>query len=306
MLVMTTGRKVCVNRLSFRPDGQALVAATEAGVFLWSAIADGAKARSLPSPSFIHDARFAGRWIVTALYDLCRIDPEPIELRHAPLWYSEETKFDVSPDGAHVVVAQPVRTDNVLHMRVAMWHTDAIGSKLPAWQFDRPGYDAYAPQFLPDGQRFVRVDRAGSRVNPRTALRVTTHDAETGAPLAEVVVATVAAYETCISADVRWLALRGTTQIDVSPLHPDYGKACVLKSDGRKYFTGFAFHPNGRFLAATNNDNTVKLFDVTTGTEIRTFTWQLGRMRCVCFSADGTLAAAGSDKGQVVVWDVDV
>jgi WD40 repeat protein len=80
----------------------------------------------------------------------------------------------------------------------------------------------------------------------------------------------------------------------------------IVRNDTRKHFTGIAFHPSRRYLAATSNDETVKLYDTTTWEVARTFTWDIGRMRSVAFSPDGTLAAAGSDKGKVVVWDVDV
>lgn len=79
-----------------------------------------------------------------------------------------------------------------------------------------------------------------------------------------------------------------------------------VPNDNRKHFTGIAFHPSGRYLAATSNDATVKLYDTTTWEVARTFTWDIGRMRSIAFSPDGTLAAAGSDTGKVVVWDVDV
>jgi WD40 repeat protein len=78
------------------------------------------------------------------------------------------------------------------------------------------------------------------------------------------------------------------------------------KNDGRKHFTGIAFHPSGKYLAATSNDETVKLYDTATWEVAHTFTWKVGRMRSIAFSPDGALAAAGADKGQVVVWDVDV
>ena len=79
-----------------------------------------------------------------------------------------------------------------------------------------------------------------------------------------------------------------------------------LKNDNRKHFTGIAFHPSGRYLAATSNDSTVKLYDTATWELARTFAWDVGRMRSIAFSPDGTLAAAGSDTGKVVVWDVDL
>jgi WD40 repeat protein len=69
--------------------------------------------------------------------------------------------------------------------------------------------------------------------------------------------------------------------------------------------TALAFHPSGRYLAAASNDETIKLYDTHTWGLVNTFTWQIGRMRSVAFSPDGTLAAAGSDTGRVVVWDFD-
>ncbi len=50
----------------------------------------------------------------------------------------------------------------------------------------------------------------------------------------------------------------------------------------------------------------MKLYDTSNWALATTFTWEVGRMRSVAFSADGLLAAAGSDSGRVVVWDVDV
>jgi len=76
--------------------------------------------------------------------------------------------------------------------------------------------------------------------------------------------------------------------------------------NGKLHFTALAFHPSGRYLAATSNDQTVKLYDTQSWELSKTFTWDIGRMRSIAFSPDGMLAAAGSDTGKVVVWDVDL
>ena len=80
----------------------------------------------------------------------------------------------------------------------------------------------------------------------------------------------------------------------------------VIRNDKQRDFTGAAFHPSGRYLATTSTDETVKLYDTTTWDVARTFTWKVGKMRSIAFSPDGALAAAGSDRGKVVVWDVDL
>jgi WD40 repeat protein len=79
-----------------------------------------------------------------------------------------------------------------------------------------------------------------------------------------------------------------------------------VTSPGRLAFTGTAFHPSGKYLAVTSNDATVYLYDTRTWSVLQTFAWEIGRLRCVAFSADGCLAAAGNDRGQIVVWDVDL
>ncbi len=66
-----------------------------------------------------------------------------------------------------------------------------------------------------------------------------------------------------------------------------------------------AFHPNGALLAAVGDDHLVTLYDTATWAVVRTFAWKIGRLRAVCFSADGTRAAALGASGKVMVWDVD-
>lgn len=90
------------------------------------------------------------------------------------------------------------------------------------------------------------------------------------------------------------------------PTTPDFRPVRRIDNTDGRIFTSLAFHPSGRFLAATSNDSTVKLYDTSNWALATTYSWDVGRMRSVAFSPDGTLAATGSDTGRVVVWDVDV
>lgn len=80
----------------------------------------------------------------------------------------------------------------------------------------------------------------------------------------------------------------------------------TVANNGRKHFTGIAFHPSGQYLATTSNDATVKVYDTQTWRMVKAYDWEIGRLRCIAFSSDGTLAAAGSDAGKVIIWDVDL
>ena len=66
---------------------------------------------------------------------------------------------------------------------------------------------------------------------------------------------------------------------------------------------GVAFSPDGRLLASSGDDKTVRLWDPATGKRRRTLTGHTGRIWGVAFSPDGqTLASVGVDE-TVRLWD---
>ena len=58
-------------------------------------------------------------------------------------------------------------------------------------------------------------------------------------------------------------------------------------------------------MFATCNDETVREYDAITLQELRAYAWKVGKLRCVAVAPDGLTAAAGSDTGKVVVWDLE-
>lgn len=74
---------------------------------------------------------------------------------------------------------------------------------------------------------------------------------------------------------------------------------------GRKHCTGLAFHPSGAYVLAAGNDGTVRRLDAATWKALATYAWRAGKARSVAVSPDGLLAAAGTDQGKIVVWDLD-
>ena len=67
-----------------------------------------------------------------------------------------------------------------------------------------------------------------------------------------------------------------------------------------------SFSPDGTTACfrGESSDDTVKLWDVATRTNIATLQGHTGRCHSVSFSPDGTLLASGSDDGTVKLWDV--
>ncbi len=78
----------------------------------------------------------------------------------------------------------------------------------------------------------------------------------------------------------------------------------ILKNERYRAVTAVAFSPDGKTLANGSGDNTIKLWDVATGTELRVFKGHTSAVASVAFSPGGKILASGSADNTVKLWDV--
>jgi WD40 repeat protein len=79
-----------------------------------------------------------------------------------------------------------------------------------------------------------------------------------------------------------------------------------LSAPGRAYFQGLAMHPSGGLLVTVSGDGQARYWNPVDLSLVRTLKWGVGKLRAVGINQDGTLAAAGGEKGQVIIWDMEV
>lgn len=64
-----------------------------------------------------------------------------------------------------------------------------------------------------------------------------------------------------------------------------------------------AASPDGKRLTTGSEDNTAKVWDLTTGAELLTLAGHTKAVTCAAFSPDGKLLATGSDDNTAIIWD---
>jgi WD40 repeat protein len=299
------GKSGQVTALVFSPDGKTLAAGTYCRLDLWDVAAGTVNGMEMV---------FWG-----ALPDSLKFDPEGrrvllgvgfngglrlIDVRTGDV--DEAGKFDsnalaVSPTGRVLV------TGGVAGGRVGAYDLTAKGLGPRKWAKSLSPDLIGGLDFYPDGKQFATVE---AKYVDDTLTDWCAWVRVRAAGDGRVVQAAECGYHQCgmlrVSPDGQWIAFAaGKFLILHEGVH--ITRFVKIANPGKKPITGLAFHSSGRYLATTGGDSTVRLHDRDAGWAVtKTFDWNIGKLKSVAFSPDGTLGAAGGEKGQVVVWDVDV
>jgi WD40 repeat protein len=219
----------------------------------------------------------------------------------------------VTPDGFAVLVSYRISNKGGTHWtRLDRRPLSDPRPKAATWSVTIPRVIWDDALFLPDGRTALILERGQDPERTRwdgrqrQELFLVARELTTGRELWTSAPSDEGPCSTILSSDGRLVAARNARSLAVWRTDDPAQPPVWVKNDGTKHFTGLAFHPSGRFLAATSNDTTVKLYDTTTWQLATSFAWQIGRLRCVAFSPDGCRAAVGSDKGRILIWDVDL
>lgn len=240
------------------------------------------------------------------LYGFDLRDAEPTARPIIPETIYPIGAFDFSEDGRQVLVTRLKPYTIVGKSGYHLWRLEPDGSASEIWERSL-GSDLdtieNATAFVAGGQ-FATVEKTFNRSRNAYDFQILLRDTATGKSRTE------------IPPPVEGTLLQLVGHAATGRLAVRYENAIAVWSnvsgDARSNHrlaempsTCIVFHPSGQHLAASAADGTVSLLDPESLAVTRSYNWEVGPLRSIAICPNGTLGAAGSADGKIVVWDAD-
>jgi WD40 repeat protein len=322
MQVLSIGRKKRIQTIAFSPDGRELAAVCGDGQLrIWDT-ATGEVRKSVPikETSGAYDVAYLGdgRLIFSGTDLLCwemAADTWTVIMRGSGL----NRQICISPDGRYLAAADQTTSTDWSGTNLAVYENAHEWKLLPEMEDDAQTTNGLA--FSPDGRRLAsgHIRRVGRKQRhlPTYGLyapgHYTVNDYDYVVHLRQMpsgkVMHSLDGWQQGISHlafSPDGMVLAGTAGPRLRIWDLESNREIALHKRGTKHFQGLCFTTDGRYLATVSNDETVRVWDARSWQEHTTITWQIGRLLNLAFAPDGLRAAAGSDRGQIVIWDLDI
>jgi WD40 repeat protein len=302
-MLILTGHKRMVNSVCFSPDGDKLLSTggfstDEARLF----DLESRKARWVRDEGFGAHRFFGAVFTPEGSHLLtcdhlagCRLlDADTLAETPLPLGDAVARPFSTpifSPDGTRLLArAELWETAPHLH-----WWAYPSWEPLPTWTVQiQWGFRHCNPLFSPDSRTLADV----------AGFEVILYDVATGQERRRLPLELKQGMATMAWApNARLLASASGPALTVWDTATGAEVAALRQK--KKYFLGLAFTPDGGFLGTVSNEETVKMWDTSSWNLAREYAWEIGGLKCLAFSRNGHLGAAGSEKKRIVVWDLD-
>jgi WD40 repeat protein len=193
-----------------------------------------------------------------------------------------------TPDGRSVVTADAVPRAGVTRTRIT---TGDARSIVGVHRLESCNHLRYSP----DGKYLAVLGEEGTfLIDGRTEKLVTRHEGAKAAGVGALV----------FHPTEPLLIFSAGAKLIV--YHLNSGERVAERTRSKKYIQEAAITPDGKHLITVSNDTMAVLWETTTWTELREFAWAIGPLKTVAISPDGSRAVCGSDRGRVVVWDLDL
>ncbi len=232
------------------------------------------------------------------------LDPTAGEVPRSLVLANHPPEMALSPDGTNLLLTASHSTEFRTPKGLVSCSAYCVQlDRRERWTANVSSCPLFRPVFNSDGSRFavVALFATGGRIQSEVQL----HDRAGGPLVTSPLDPASPVQQLAFTADGAKLLVRTdsrTVQLFDAATGAPAGE---LVHPRRPYVSGMAVHPRGP-VACARTDGTVTFWNAETREQLRTLDWKAGKLVSVAFSPDGTLGAAGTEDGKVVVWDVDV